>query len=74
MRFQGVSPEEAIDEMKRRGRFMWRHRQLEPQVRALGDLVAARPCSVEERHCPAATGRTPAGLTPQGAFPPDVCP
>lgn len=52
IRFQGIDPAAAVAEMNRAGRFMWRHRQLEPQVEALADLAAGRPCSTAPEHCP----------------------
>ena len=51
MRFEGATADEAIAEMLRAGRFMRRHRQLVPQVRALADLLAGRPCSTAAEHC-----------------------
>lgn len=72
MRFQGWSLQEAIARMNRAGRFMWRHPYLEPQVRALADHIAGRPCSVSPEHCvrPAGGG----GLGSPPTFPADACP
>lgn len=52
MRFDGWSPEAAIEEMLEMGRFMGSHPQLAPQVAAMADLTAARPCSQLAEHCP----------------------
>ncbi len=68
MRFQQRPAAEAIAEMERLGRFMWRHRQLGPQVEAMADHLAGRPCSTAAEHCVAAHG---AGAA---TFPEDVCP
>ncbi len=70
MRFQEVPAPEAIAEMERVGRFMGHHRQLAPQVEALADFLAGRPCSTDPSHCVAPAG--PAAGT--AAFPPDACP
>lgn len=69
IRFQGMSAAEAIAEMQRRGRFMWRHPQLVPQVEAMADRLAGRPCSTAPEHC-VQQPTEPAAATP---FPPDVC-
>ena len=74
MRFEEVPAEEAIGEMYRRGRFMDRHPQLEPQVRALADLLAGRPCSVAEADCPVADDRGDEPLAAGGGFLDDACP
>lgn len=51
MRHQGWASKAAIEEMLRVGRFMDHHRQLEPQVEAMADLLAGRPCSTAAEHC-----------------------
>ena len=68
MRHQGMDREAAIREMDEVGRMMWRHPYLEPQVRALADYIAGRPCSVAERFCV-----VPDGAGGGGGFPEDVC-
>ncbi len=60
----------ARREMHARGRFMDRYPELDPQVGALADHVAMRPCGEAPEHCVAAAG---GGATPV-AFPGDVCP
>lgn len=70
MRFEGATADEAIDEMLRVGRFMGRHPQLVPQVRAMADLLAGRPCSTAPEHCVAGEGWPDGG----GGFATDVCP
>ena len=68
MRHQGMDAEAAIREMNEVGRMMWRHPYLEPQVRALADYIAGRPCSVAEQFCV-----VPDGAGGGGEFPEDVC-
>lgn len=69
MRFEGASTEEAVAEMLAAGRFMSRHPQLVPQVRAMADLLADRPCSTAAEHCVAGEG------WPEGpGFAGDECP
>jgi protein-tyrosine phosphatase len=71
MRFQQVPASEAVAEMERVGRLMWNHPQLAPQVRAMADLLAGRPCSTEAEHCVDADSWPLAEGTP--GFPSDVC-
>ena len=73
MRFMGAGVQEAIDEMQARGRFMWRHPQLDPQVEALGQLVAGEPCSEGAEYCPQHVGAASEGLQADGSFPADAC-
>lgn len=69
MRFEGMTAAAAVAEMERAGRFMGRHRELAPQVRAMADLLAGRPCSTAVEHCVAGDG------WPDGSgFPRDACP
>lgn len=74
MRFEGWSAEEATAEMNQVGGMMWQHPYLEPQVEALGDLIAGRPCGQATEYCvqplPAPQSE---GLTSAGLFPADVC-
>jgi len=74
MRFMGAGVEEAIDEMQARGRFMWWYPQLAPQVEALGELVAGKPCSGGGVACPQPVDPTSEGLERDGSFPLDICP
>ena len=69
MRFEGASADEAVTEMLAAGRFMGRHPQLVPQVRAMADLLAGRPCSTAREHCVSGDG-WPGGRD----FGRDVCP
>ncbi|MFQ5349201.1 MAG: hypothetical protein ACE5EG_02020 [Thermoanaerobaculia bacterium] len=69
MRFEGASAAEAVVEMQRVGRFMYRHPQLVPQVQAMADLLAGRPCVAAE-HCVAGDGWP----DETAAFEADVCP
>ena len=72
IRYQGVAADEAVEEMNRLGRFMWRHRQLGTQVTAMADFHAGRPCSVGPEHC---LRRSPeVTLDADHRFPPDSCP
>ena len=73
MRFMGAGVEEAIDEMQARGRFMWRHPQLDPQVEALGQVVAGEPCSGGVEYCPQHVEAISDGLAADGSFPGDAC-
>jgi hypothetical protein len=73
MRYMGASVEEAIDEMQAQGRWMWRHPQLDPQVAALGELVAGESCSGGVDVCPQSVDPTSEGLQPDGGFPLDFC-
>jgi hypothetical protein len=73
MRFMGAGVEEAIDEMQARGRFMGWFPQLNPQVEALGQLVAGEPCSGGIEVCPQSVDPTSEGLDPNGTFPLDIC-
>ncbi len=59
MRFEGVATAEAIAEMQRVGRFMGGHPQLAPQVEAMADHLAGRPCSTAAEHCLAAGDEPP---------------
>ena len=70
MRFEGRSPEEAVSEMLEAGRLMKRHPQLVPQVQAMADLLAGRPCAGDPEHCVRGDGWPDAGR----AFERDVCP
>ncbi len=72
IRHQGVETDEAIEEMNRIGRFMWKHRQLEPQVEAMADFIAGRDCSVAAEYCVRRSPETT--LTPEGNFPNNSCP
>ena len=69
MRFEGVTADEAVDEMLQVGRLMDRHRQLVPQVHAMADLLAERQCTRGE-HCVVGEGWPAAGPL----FADDVCP
>jgi hypothetical protein len=69
MRFEGMPASEAVAEMRRLGRLMYRHPQLVPQVHAMADLLAGRPCSTAAEHCIAGDDRPDAG-----GFQADVCP
>jgi hypothetical protein len=69
IRHQDLSRGEAVTEMNRRGRMMWRFPGLVPQVQALADHAAGRPCSTEKRHCV-----QPGDAALEAGFPPDVCP
>jgi hypothetical protein len=73
MRFMGASVQEAIDEMQERGRFMWWYPQLDPQVEALGQLVAGESCSGGVEVCPQHVVPTIEGLEADGSFPLDSC-
>ena len=69
MRFEGATVDEAVAEMLDGGRFMSRHPQLPPQVQAMADLLAGRPCSTAPEHCVVGEG------WPEGpGFPGDECP
>lgn len=70
MRFEGVAAADAIDEMLAIGQVMWLHPSLDQQVMAYGDLIAGRPCSGPNEHCP--TAHTDEGLI-AGRFARDVC-
>lgn len=51
MRFQDLPVQDALTLIHAYGHFMWWHPYLEPQVRALADYVAGRPCGTESKHC-----------------------
>lgn len=70
MRHQAWEIGAARQEMHSRGRFMWRHPALEPQVRALADHVGGRPCGESPERCVSVAER--AGVP--AVFPEDVCP
>lgn len=70
MRFEGASTDDAVAEMLAAGRFMNRHPQLVPQVRAMADLLAGRPCSTAAEHCVAKEAYPADGAD----FAADVCP
>ncbi|MGB3562320.1 MAG: protein-tyrosine phosphatase family protein [Thermoanaerobaculia bacterium] len=74
MKFDGWSAEEAIAEMDQVGGMMWQHPYLEPQVEAMSDLIAGRPCGQGLEYCvqSAAAGQDE-GLSPLGLFVTDVC-
>jgi hypothetical protein len=74
MRFDGWSTEEAIAEMNQVGGMMWQHPYLEPQVEAMSDLIAGRPCGQDLEYCvqPPAAAQDE-GLPSTGLFEADVC-
>jgi hypothetical protein len=69
MRHGQVGAAAARQEMHRRGRFMWRHPELDSQVEALADHLAGRACGASPEHCVG-----PGRGTSRPAFPADVCP
>lgn len=71
MRFQHLTAEDARTLMLQHGRFMWRHPYLKPQVTALADHLAGRPCSTAEQHC---VRRGPEVRGEGAVFAADVCP
>lgn len=75
MKFDGWTTEEAIAEMNEVGGMMWQHPYLEPQVEALSDLIAGRPCGQDLEYCvqPPPAGQDE-GLSSEGLFATDVCP
>ncbi len=75
MRWQGWSAERASAEMLERGRLMFRHPTLVPQVRALADHLAGRACSTEPQHCVVVEPRASEGASDAASpsFVPDVC-
>lgn len=73
MRFMGAGTDEAIDEMQARGRFMAWFPQLNPQVEAMGQLVAGEPCSGGVEVCPQSVDPTSEGLDPNGTFSWNIC-
>lgn len=70
VRHQARDAEVARREMHRRGRFMWRHPALDPQIEALADHLAGRPCGQSPEHCIAPAENVSA----LAVFPEDVCP
>jgi protein-tyrosine phosphatase len=70
MRFEGATAEDAVAEMLDVGRLMKRHPQLVPQVHAMADLLAGRPCAGDPEHCVRGDGWPQAGRP----FERDVCP
>ncbi len=72
LRFQGREAGAAVEEMERRGRFMWRHRQLGRQVLALDDRLRGRPCGTDPADCPRSEPAPPGVAV--GRFAADVCP
>lgn len=67
LRFQSLPAARAVAEMEQLGRFMWRHPQLEPQVLAMADHLAGRPCSTSPEHCVGHGSAEP-------SFADDLCP
>jgi hypothetical protein len=61
MKYQGLSPSQAIDQMYKYGKYMFLFPYLKPQVRALGDFVASKPCSQGSSYC--VTTETTAAVT-----------
>ncbi len=51
MKYQGITSEDANIIMKKHGKYMWLHRQLPKQVRALENFIKNEPCSEEQKHC-----------------------
>lgn len=51
MKYQGLSTAQAIDQMYKYGKYMFLFPYLKPQVRALGDFVASKPCSQGKSYC-----------------------
>lgn len=51
MKYLGMSAEQAIVQMNHYGRVMFLFPYLRPQVRALADHLASKPCSQRGSHC-----------------------
>lgn len=73
MRFQNLPLADAEALMLEHGRFMWLHPQLKPQVRALADYLAGRPCSVEEKFCVREASDPGLRSREEIVFPVDAC-
>lgn len=70
LRFEGLSAEQARQEMHAIGRMMWRHPSLDAQVDAYADIIAGRPCATDPDVCPLA--EPDPGLR-AGRFPRNAC-
>jgi protein-tyrosine phosphatase len=66
MKFKNLSAEQAIAEMKKLGKQMFFHRDLDPQVRALEDFVLNRQCAQHAAYYPIEGDEDP-GVTVAGA-------
>jgi protein-tyrosine phosphatase len=62
MKYKKFSAEEAIAEMKKLGRQMFLHRDLDPQVRALEDFILCRKCAEHAKYYPIEGDKAP-GVT-----------
>lgn len=51
IKYMGLSTDQAITQMYKYGKFMFLFPYLKPQVRALGDYVASKPCSQGKGYC-----------------------
>lgn len=69
MKFLGMSAEQAKRAMREAGGFMWLHPELPPQVDALADFIAGRPCSTAPVYCVRPSKQGDA----VDAFAPDLC-
>jgi protein-tyrosine phosphatase len=51
MKYQNLTVDDALEIMYARGKnWVW-HRNIEPQVRAIGDYLAGRPCGQKRKYC-----------------------
>jgi hypothetical protein len=76
MRFNGWTQDAAIEEMLEMGQYMDSHPQLRPQVAAMADQLAERPCSQSPEHCPRDSPADAEGLFRSGhevVFAEDLC-
>ncbi|MEK6626933.1 MAG: hypothetical protein AABY86_18355 [Bdellovibrionota bacterium] len=51
MKYQGLTPADAIAVMLKHGKYMIFHPQLKPQVRDLKDVIDGLPCRQKSKHC-----------------------
>jgi protein-tyrosine phosphatase len=51
MKYQNLTTEDAIVIMKKYGKYMMFHKDLDNQVVALKDFIRNRPCSEKSKHC-----------------------
>ncbi len=51
MKYQNITPADALAIMNKHGKYMWLHPQLEPQVYDLSNFIKETPCNDSKKYC-----------------------
>ncbi|MFN8369506.1 MAG: dual specificity protein phosphatase family protein [Bacteriovoracaceae bacterium] len=51
MKYQNITPDDAVAIMNKHGKYMWLHPQLEPQVNDLANYIKDEPCNDSKKYC-----------------------